>query len=284
MKINRRSLMKTPLNPTILFGRLLAVAFVAAAGATASGQAFVVVENQGETRRVEVQRIATRTSDGELVLYREDADPITVKPGQYRRAVGVKPPELDEAIQEANGGNTQKAVSLLREVMKKSRFQSWDARAGTLLVDFLLEEGDTRAAASVLRQLEQTYGDDLTDLYPETQLVEWKVKIATGSISGLQEDLTEKIHDPETGRELKAMAQMVRGDLKSRREEYRSAVLDYLRTAYFYPDVEEVNAEALYKTADTFDTMGDAVRSRKYRQRLQERHPDSSFAGKPVGN
>jgi hypothetical protein len=48
--------------------------------------------------------------------------------------------------------------------------------------------------------------------------------------------------------------------------------------------VEEVHAEALHKTASTFATLGDAVRARKYSQMLQEAHPESTFASKPIGN
>lgn len=267
----------------LIFARTLFVAL--AMGAVMSrGQAYVEVENQGAIRRVDVQRIATRTADGELVLFRENKDPLTVKPGQYRRAVGVKPPELDRAVQQINSGNKQEGAKLLRQAMRKSRFQSWDVRAGLMLMDLLVEMGENAAATSVLNQLRQTYGDEMMELYPGTQLGDWKVRIATGSVAGLQEELTEVIQDAETPRPKKAMAQMVRGDLKIRREEFQSAALDFLRAAYFFPDVKEVHAEALYKTANTFAKLGDAVRSRKYQQRLKKLHPDSTFAGKSIGN
>lgn len=249
----------------------------------AYGQAFVEVLNQGQSRRVDVVRIAAKPN-GELVLYFDGRDPVTLKPGQYVRAVGVKPPELERADALIAEGKNDQAMGLLRQAMQKSRYQSWDARAGAMLVDLLLEEGNTSAASAVLRQLRQTYGDKLLELYPEVQLVDWKVRIGTGAVAGLQEDLTQAIQDPETPRPKKAMAQMVRGDLKSRREEFRSAVLDYLRTAYFYPDVTDVHAEALWKTASTFAKLGDAVRAQKYQLQLKEAHPGSTFAGKPIGN
>jgi tetratricopeptide (TPR) repeat protein len=249
----------------------------------ARAQAYVEVMNQGELRRVDVVRILAKP-DGELVLSRQDAEPVTLKPGQYVRAVGVKPAELDQAVELIGKRRRDEAAGLLRQVMQASRFQSWDARAGVLLVDLQLEGDQAAAAAATLRQLQQTYGDNLLELYPEVQLVDWKVRVATGSVAGLQEELTKILLDPETSRSRKAMAQMVRGDLKSRREEYNAAVLDYLRTAYFYPEEAEVKAEALYKTAATFATLGDAVRARKYQQQLAEQHPDSTFATKPIGN
>jgi lipopolysaccharide biosynthesis regulator YciM len=249
----------------------------------AGAQAFVEVENQGEIRRVDVQRIQAKPN-GELVLFREGADPITVKPGQYRRAVGVKPEEIDQAAQLMAQERNDQAAALLQRAMQESRFQSWDTRAGAMLVDLQLEEGNSAAASATLRQLKQTYGDNLIELFPEVQMVDWKVRIATGSVAGLQEDLTKAIQSAETSRPQKAMAQLVRGDLKTRREDFESAVLDYLRTAYFYPDVTDVHAEALYKTASTFARLGDAVRANRYQQMLKSTHPDSTFAGKPIGN
>jgi tetratricopeptide (TPR) repeat protein len=249
----------------------------------ARARLFVEAIVQGNPQRVEAQRIAAKPN-GDLVIYREGVDPVTLPKGQYVRAVGAKPAEIDQATALMAEGKDEQAAQLLRQAMRKSRYLSWDARAGAMLVDLQLENDDSAAASATLRQLRQTYGDKLLELYPEVQLADWKVRIATGSVAGLQEDLTRAIQNPETPRAKRAMAQMVRGDLKTRREEFRSAVLDYLRTAYFFPDVGEVHAEALYKTATTFARLGDAVRSRKYGEMLKETHPDSTFAAKPIGN
>jgi Tfp pilus assembly protein PilF len=60
-------------------------------------------------------------------------------------------------------------------------------------------------------------------------------------------------------------------------------VLDYLRTAYFYSDFPDLQAEALYKTAKTFAEIGDTARLRKYSALLKERYPDSRYASLEIG-
>lgn len=244
-------------------------------------QPFVELSNK---QRVPVQRLVTKPQTGALVVYREGQPPTEIQRSAYIRALGVKPPEIDQAVALIAQKENKRAAGLLRTAMGKSKLQSWDVKAGTLLADLLIEEGNSSGASAVLRTLKKDYGDTLLDTFPELKLVEWKVRIATGSVSGLQEELTEILKDADASRAQKAMAQLVRGDLKRRREEFKAAALDYMRTAYFYPEEADIHAEALYKSADVFAEMGDAVRSTKFANELKARHPDSTFVGKPIGN
>ncbi len=244
-------------------------------------QPFIILK---DGRRIAVQRLVTKPQTGALVVYIQDRAPTEVKREGYVRALGVKPPEIDQAIALIAQKENKQAIDLLRAAMTKSKLQSWDVKAGTVLADLLIEGGNARGADAVLNTLKKDYGSSLLDTFPELQLVEWKVRIAGGKVSGLQEELTEILMDKESSRSEKAMAQLVRGDLKRRREEFKSAALDYMRTAYFYPEEAEIHAEALYKSAAIFAEMGDAVRSRKFANELKERHPGSTFVGKPIGN
>ena len=244
-------------------------------------QPFIILS---DNRRIPVQRLVTKPQTGALVAYIEGRPPAEVPREGYIRALGVKPAEIDQAVQAISQKQNERAVKLLQNAMTKSKLQSWDVKAGTILADLLIEEGNSSGANTILRTLKKDYGDNLLDTFPELKLVEWKVRIATGSVSGLQEELTEILMDKESSRAEKAMAQLVRGDLKRRREEFKSAAMDYMRTAYFYPEEADIHAEALYKSADVFAEIGDAVRSRKFATELKERHPDSTFVGKPIGN
>ena len=87
-----------------------------------------------------------------------------------------------------------------------------------------------------------------------------------------------------TARERKGMAQLVRGDLKKQRGDKQEAVLDYLRTIYFFGGNRELHEEALYKSADTFAELGDSARSRTFAQTLKQSYPDSEYVNRPLGN
>jgi Tfp pilus assembly protein PilF len=271
--------MKTHKRTSLLLPALVAACFL---GNTVWGQAYIILNNANQ-QRVDAERLIAKP-DGTMVVYREGAAPVEVPRNQYIRAVGVKPAELTQAEQLIAAGQNPQAVQALKQAMQKSRLQSWDVRAGVMLADLQIEANDNNGAKATLRQLETLYGDSLSDLFPEVQMVDWKVRVATGAVAGLQEELTKAIHDADQPRTKKAMAQLVRGDLKKRREELKPAVLDYLRTVYFYPDDPELHAEALYKTADTFAEMGDSVRASKYQNELKAKYPTSTFAGKPIGN
>jgi len=265
-----------------LFPRLILISLLAGFTIPALAQQPFVLLTDG--RQIPVQRIVTKPQTGALVVYVEGRPPAELQRNQYVRALGVKPPEIDQAIALIAQEQNERAIKLLQTAMAKSKLQSWDVRSGTVLADLMIEEGNAAGASAVLRTLKKDYGDSLLDTFPELKLVEWKVRIATGSVAGLQEELTGIILDKESSRSEKAMAQLVRGDLKRRREEFKSAALDYMRTAYFYPEEAEIHAEALYKSADVFAEIGDAVRSRKFANELKERHPNSTFVGKPIGN
>lgn len=241
-------------------------------------QPYIIAPN-GE--RVDVERILARP-DGSLVVT-INGQPRDVTREQYTQAVGQKPEGFDEAVARAQSEGVEAAGPTLEEIMRKSAYQSWDLLAGKVLIEASLAEDNTANASRVFSQLSTRYGDTMTRVFPEMQVTQWKLRIANGDTDGLEAALTTVIRE-EQNRMKRGMAQIARGDLKSRRRDFSAAVLDYLRAVYFYSEIPELHAEALYKTAEAFAKIGDTGRLRTYQQTLKETYPDSRFATMAIGN
>ncbi|MDA3872969.1 MAG: hypothetical protein PF795_03305 [Kiritimatiellae bacterium] len=240
-------------------------------------QAYVVVPGGNQ---VAVEQIRVRP-DGSLVVT-INGQPRDISRDQYIRAVGIRPESIDQARALIGQQNGEQAKPILTEIMNSSRYQSWDAMAGEMLANLHLTEENPDQAKQILTTLRERYGSDLEGFFPAIELVDWKTKVATGETAGLEQELTSIIKEDQN-RVRKGNAQLVRGDLKVRRKDLQSAVLDYLRTAYFYSDFPDLQAEALYKTAKTFAEIGDTARLRKYSALLKERYPDSRYASLEIG-
>lgn len=267
------------MTPTLKLNIFLLAAGLALGSSPASAQQPpYVVMTGGNT--VQVERILAKP-DGALTVFR-NGQAIELSKDQYARAVGERPEALDQAFQRIEKGETDEAKRLLAEVIRKSAYQSWDVRAGVTLANLELEQDSAASARRILSTLESRYGDKTTEFYPEIESVEWKTRLATGQVAGLEQELTEISREADNRRR-QAMAQLVLGDLKRRQTDNRAAVLDYLRTAYFFSDDDAAHAEALYKAADTFAALGDSARANKYAARLKELYPTSEYAAKKVG-
>ncbi|MCH8510522.1 MAG: tetratricopeptide repeat protein [Kiritimatiellae bacterium] len=240
----------------------------------AQGQPFVELANG---QRVPVERILTRPG-GDLVVFRE-GQPTELARDQYIRAVGVRPETLDRANALIGRGDAQEAIPLLEEIVRQSAFQSWDVMAGISLANLQIDAGNPASAQRTVDQLKQRYGENAMELFQQLQQVEWRTRIATRNVSGLEEELTEIVRANEDRGKV-AVALLTRGDLKHQRAELRPAILDYLRAVYFHRDNENVHAQALYKAGNTFKELGETANGRKYIDQLKQRYPNSEFAAR----
>ena len=242
------------------------------------GQAFVELVNG---QRVPVERILSRPG-GDLVVFRE-GQPTELSRDQYIRAVGVRPESLDRANALIGGGETEEAIPVLEEVVRQSAFQSWDVVAGISLANLHIDAGNPASAQRVVNQLKQRYGENALELFQQLQQVEWRTRIATRNVSGLEEELTEIIRANENRGKV-AVALLTRGDLKHQRAELRPAILDYLRAVYFHRDNENIHAQALFKAGNTFIELGETANGRRYIDQLTQRYPNSEFAARANRN
>ncbi|MGA0333434.1 MAG: tetratricopeptide repeat protein [Kiritimatiellia bacterium] len=244
---------------------------------TVRSQAYIVAPGGN---RVDVERILVRP-DGSLVVTIQ-GQPRDVAKDQYLQAVGIKPPEIDQAQELINQGKSEEAAEILKGVVQSSRFQSWDAFAGEKLAAIELKKGNALEAKRIVDSLERRYGDNMTTFFPFLEKVLWDVKIQSGDTAGLEEQLTQII-EGDSPLSRKSRALIARGDVKAGRREFEPALLDYLRANYFYGEIPEVQAEALFKSASMFAKIGDTGRLRKYSALLKEKYPDSEYASQEIG-
>lgn len=261
--------LRIPLLAALTFGFL--PAFV-------SAQAFVELPNN---RRVPVERILSRL-DGTLTVFTADGQS-TLTRDQYLRAVGVRPPQLDQANQLIGQGRAADAIPLLNEAIRAAAFQSWDVVAGVTLANIHLENDRAIAAQEVVDSLRRRYGDRTNDLFPQLLQVEWRARIASGRVAGLEEELTQTIRSGRD-RNRAAVALLTRGDMQHSRANLREAILDYLRAAYFFRANDQVHAEALFKAARTFQELGETATARRYFNELRQQHPQSEFTARIPAN
>lgn len=241
-------------------------------------QAYVTVRGGN---RVDVEKILVRP-DGSLVVT-VNGQPQNLSKEQYVQAVGVKPAGIDQAQALINEGKNEEAAVILEEVINSSRFLSWDAFAGEKLASIQLAEDEPLQAKRTLDKLERRYGDEMLTFFPFLEKIQWEVKIESGNIVGLEEELTEIIQSRNDVLR-KGRALIVRGDLKASRKDFESAVLDFLRVDYFFGNNRQLRAEALYKTASMFAKIGDTGRLKKYTTLLKETYPDSEYANREIGS
>ncbi|WFB35615.1 hypothetical protein P3T73_15800 [Kiritimatiellota bacterium B12222] len=242
-------------------------------------QAYVIAPNGS---KVEVEKIRVRSNGDLVVTVQGQSRDITTE--QYLQAVGIKPDEIAQAQALIQQGKDDEAAVILAEVIQSSRYQSWDAFAAEKLALIQLENDKIFEAKSTLDGIQKIYGDNMLTFFPFMEKVQWDVKVSSGDIAGLEEQLTMVLKSPDSTAERKARALIVRGDLKASRKDYKLAVLDYLRAEYFFGDNADLRAEALYKTATMFANIGDTGRLRKYSTLLKETYPDSEYASKPIGS
>jgi TolA-binding protein len=79
-----------------------------------------------------------------------------------------------------------------------------------------------------------------------------------------------------------ARAQFNLGAIQFSRQQYLEAAKAFLRVEMLY-DYEDLAPRSLYHAALSFQRAGDSKRAELYRARLLEKHPDSEWARKPLG-
>jgi tetratricopeptide (TPR) repeat protein len=241
---------------------LAALTFLLAAAGTADAQRPpFIVGKRGDV--IEVDRLSAR-SDGTLTARKGNVTR-NYGPDQYAKAVGEKPPEIDQAARLAAQKKFDEAIELLEQVVRGSRFLTWDLQAMKFIGQVQNQKGDHQEAVRVIDKLLERDEEYKSD--PEAMQVYWEALMGTENYSKLLTSLDEAIANAP--RELAARAQIMRGNVKLQRQQYQDAVLDYLRTVVFFKEQKEAMAEALRLTASTMEKMRDP-RAEEFRKLAQE--------------
>ena len=126
--------------------------------------------------------------------------------------------------------------------------------------------------------LDKVMRDRSRDKLPgELVRVYWDVLLDTEKYSTLRNELKWGIE--QGPRPVAAVAQMMRGEIDMRKEQYRDALVDgFLRTIILFGDVASVQPEALYKAARCFEELGESSYAGKMRKKLLADHPGSTYS------
>ena len=179
----------------------------------------------------------------------------------------AKPPAWDKAVQLFTSGNMAEAIPALESIVSGYQMLGWDNKARDYLGAAYSNKKDFKKAAEVYKKLFATASP--SEISSATQRRYWDAlsanidsEIATGS------------------RENAAAAHIARGDMfKKQGGKTFEALMDYLKTAILFQKVDEVQAEALYKTAQCLEEMRDP-RADSFKKKLSDDYPGSTWAAK----
>ena len=101
--------------------------------------------------------------------------------------------------------------------------------------------------------------------------------VAADRASELRLQLGKAVEEGNRG--VVAVAQVLRGDLDMKKQDFRSALVDgYLRTIVLFADVREMQPEALFKAAKCFEELRESQNAEKMRKKLLSEFPDSTYS------
>lgn len=245
--------------------RLCIVAVVLSAAA--ADAAFI--ELQGD-RRVEGTTVR-RTVDGDYVIQTLNGTR-TYPAGQVVRAEAARPEEYDRAMGLAQDRQFEQAVPLLESIAQRYDGLGWDDRATMMLAKIHTSEGDFPRAVAAFEAMP----DDIR-ARPDVEPAYWRALLETESFDRLEPLLNHAVRN--ASRDVAAQAQLMRGDMKMKRQQVEPAALDYLRTVILFEAVRSVQPEALYKAGKALQAMRHE-KADEILDRLVRTYPDSAFAAR----
>jgi TolA-binding protein len=217
--------------------------------------------------------IRSNSRDGTITMTLADgAGKQEFAKGNYVEAYADPPAELRKAQSLVLTGKHEEALPMLADIYRKYRFLTVDLYAAELMAkaEIALDKSKDTVA-----RYEEILGDNRRLIAnPRVKWPYFSALIANGQFDKVEPSLGKMIQ--EGTREDAARAQMLRGDIQMVREKPKDAVLDYLRTSMFYQKVPGVAAEALFKAANTLESLRDN-RSKKLYQELVDKYPDTLY-------
>jgi len=227
------------------------------------------IELQGD-RRVEGTSVR-RNADGDYVIQTPNGSR-TYKAGQVIRAEGARPAEYDRAVGLAQDRQFDEAVPLLESIAQRYPGLGWDDRANMMLAKIHVSEGDFQRAVVAFDAM-----PDAIRARPDVEPVYWQALMETASFDRLEPLLSTAVRG--ASRDVAAQAQLMRGDMKMKRQQIEPAALDYLRTVILFDAVRSVQPEALYKAGKALQAMRHD-KADEILDRLVQTYPDSPFTAK----
>lgn len=186
-----------------------------------------------------------------------------------------KPENFDALVRQVAAGQYAAAAPGLQEIVTSYAMLEWDIPAAGQLAKAYLAMGDAGRAIIVCNDIIQqnpaaALSKDLAPTY-------WQALLKENRIPALRRQLEEAAQ--KGSREMAARAQVARGDIAVQEGNFKEALLDgYLRTVVLFRTVTEVQPEALYKSAKSFEELGQTSYAERMRKKLLEEFPRDKYA------
>ncbi len=260
---------------TSLIAALTVASLVCASSAWADPYVILKQDN----RRIDAQTISGSPT-GEITVIDKAGGRFTFKRDQIATLFVDPPPEWNSARQKAAAGQLDAALADCNAVIQRFPGLGYDTMAGDLAIQILLRQKKNDDAARLAERVIRSNAAALSSS-PAFQAAYWRTLLATGKTAQLAEMLDKAIQSGS--REEAARAQILRGDLRLSENKNKEAVLDYLRTAILFEAQKDVQPEALFKAAQTFELLRDSARAKAFYDKLKAEYPDSSFGQQAKG-
>ena len=194
----------------------------------------------------------------------------------------AEPAGWDQAVANVEKGRAAASINYFAGIVKQYNHLQWDLRAARYLADAYLASGNADKAlesctAVVRADPETAYKGELAPIF-------WKVLVKLGKKDQLEKLLVKAAASGD--RYSSGAALIGRGDLilagGESSDSLRAALVDgYLRVALMYTDgkiAEQLRPEALAKSAQCFEKIGQAGRADQMRGELKRLYPNSPWA------
>jgi TolA-binding protein len=254
-------------NPLIV---ALTVASLACASSTWAAP-YVILKQ--DNRRIDAQTISGSPT-GEVTVIDTAGGKYTYKRDQIATLFVDPPAEWNSARTKVPAGQLDAALADCMTVIQRYPGLGYDTMAGDLAIQILLRQKKNDEAAKLAERVIRSNAAALSSS-PAFQAAYWRTLLATGKTAQLAEMLDKAIQGGS--RDEAARAQIIRGDLRLAENKNKEAVLDYLRTAVLFEAQKDVQPEALFKAAQTFELLKDSARAKAFYDKVKSEYPDSSF-------
>ncbi|MBM4143449.1 MAG: tetratricopeptide repeat protein [Lentisphaerae bacterium] len=254
----------------------VACGLVLAAAATAFGadvEGVIVKKDSGRLAGA----IRYLASSKEYLVTSRGARDVTLRVplDQVARVEVPPPPGLGEAARAVRGGQYGAAVPVLENIMKDYRMMQHDVTAAGYLAFAYMGMNQPEKALEMCRRVIE--GNPDAAVSAEMAPIYWQALLKAGQDATLRKALDDAAARGD--RATAARAQLMRGDLEAKNGRHKEALVDgYLRTALLFRDVKEVQPEALFKAAQSFDQLEQHPYAERMRKELLAKYPNDEYS------